>query len=62
MQFSRYLYSKVKEAKTEFISLFLNEQEKKFLNSANVQFYKSEESEFTYTVNSAQLKELFLSN
>lgn len=54
---SKYLYSKVKCAKTTFISLWLNSEEICFLQQYHITFYKR--GEF-YQVNSDELKTLFV--
>ena len=61
LTFSRYLYSKVKEANTKFVLLVLNKNEIEFLNMFNVDFYKleSKANPNTYLVNSEEVKKLF---
>lgn len=54
---SKYLYSKVKCAKTTFISLCLNSEEICFLQQHHITFYKK--GEF-YQVNCDELKSLFV--
>ncbi len=54
---SKYLYSKVKCARTTFISLWLNPEEICFLEKHHVTFY---EKDGFYQVNCDQLKALFI--
>lgn len=58
MVFSRYLYSKVKEAKSVFVKMLLNDQELYFLEKYDIHFFKSTDKE-SYWVNSEELKVLF---
>lgn len=61
MQFSRYLYEKIKESNSKFVFLILNNNEIEFLNMFNVHIYEVKDSEnvHSYLVNSYELKELF---
>lgn len=53
---SKYLYSKVNEAKTSFISLFLEPEDILFLEKHHVTFQKNDNR---YQVDADKLKALF---
>lgn len=54
---SRYLYSKVMEASTKFITVILTENELLFLRTYHVRFYSKKNG--TYQVDANKLKMLF---
>lgn len=54
---SRYLYSKVMEATTKFITVILTENELLFLRTYHVRFYSKKNG--TYQVDANKLKMLF---
>ena len=60
MPFSRYLYSKVKEATQDNISLVLTQTEIEFLKFHHIPFEKNSNNEIpSYTVSSKLIKCLF---
>lgn len=56
MFFSKYLYEKIKESNSEYVSAILEENELVFLDNNNIHYKKSG---LYYIINSNELKALY---
>lgn len=57
MVFSRYLYEKIQESTSEYVSALLDQNELEFLDENHIHYYRKNDS--YYVINSNEAKALF---